>query len=641
MELLDVKKDFDIANIFATGELVSPQARRIAKGIWEITDFLTHEECDHLIDMTNQVGYTDLLHQYEPEQRDSSRVIGFDRDGHLLTAIEQRLTRDCFPERLSLKENFIVPYGTVNQIQWLTPKEDPLGIKINPCFRFHHYIKGSAGFDWHRDSQVTFDQTTRSNLTMLIYLTSNRDAKLEFKVPTQPIDNLGLTVSQELELLAHKSKSYTIYPAKGSALIFDQRYLHLAHPLVDSDHKYVLRTDLMCHGQKLDSLMTPTELKVNQLTRQLFRQAQFYELSGQKDVSKLAGDLYSICLSLRQSPERIQSYESVSHLESYLVQMKFDQPVEIGATLRLLSRSGQAYKFKINSDQAKLTTLMIIDAIKVAGLTTFLSWTNEVTYEFQSRIFDYQMQLKEMAIKENQSRNSYRHNRHNHKQELNKPLLMSSSEVDVNVHLARICKELELRSTLVLSDSEDEDDNNLEEDESLEENESSDEKKTFNSGFELRQFLDHRLETYQNVFHDVYSADLSAFSTDMKPNPGLTLSTQFREYDVINCDCSLGDADDHCEEEVTVPSRSLRLKPNVDFKDIHVHIESISKDSLSGKLDFIARIVPFNHASCNCEGSADLRATNTVYQTATIDLTFIYDVVNRRLTINYIPRVVI
>lgn len=75
MDLLDVKTDFDIENIFASSEIVNPQSTRVCKVICQISDFLTDSECVYLI---NQIRYQNLSHQYNSEQRDSTCLIPMD-----------------------------------------------------------------------------------------------------------------------------------------------------------------------------------------------------------------------------------------------------------------------------------------------------------------------------------------------------------------------------------------------------------------------------------------------------------------------------------------------------------------------------------------------------------------------------------
>ena len=67
--------------------------------------------------------------------------------------------------------------------------------------------------------------------------------------------------------------SLMLMPKRGTAVIFDQRLIHKAVP--SKQTKYVLRTDLLSELLHDVPQKSPLETKIEDLTKQLFIQAQY------------------------------------------------------------------------------------------------------------------------------------------------------------------------------------------------------------------------------------------------------------------------------------------------------------------------------------------------------------------------------
>ncbi len=145
-------------------------------------------------------------------------------------------------------------------------------IKLNPCVRINKYV--DSGFDYHRDASYTESIGVKSNCTLIIYLNDDYESGETTFVATDTVHD-GKSIEEELH---YSIDSLSIVPKVGTAVIFDQRLIHkggIAHGT-----KYVLRCDIMCTGEIIDINAMKDENKVKDLTRKLFRQAQYQELHG-------------------------------------------------------------------------------------------------------------------------------------------------------------------------------------------------------------------------------------------------------------------------------------------------------------------------------------------------------------------------
>ncbi len=163
--------------------------------------FLTHDECDGYIRMSEEMEYeiAAIQTQEGPEiiksVRDNDRVI-FD-DAELAEFFYKR-ARSFLPEI----------YGSEWQL-----------VGLNERFRFYRYSQGQY-FKWHQDGTYCRSDEEMSQLSFLIYL------------------NDGF-VGGETQFAWD-----TIKPEAGMVLWFPHRIRHQGKP-IQAGCKYILRTDVM------------------------------------------------------------------------------------------------------------------------------------------------------------------------------------------------------------------------------------------------------------------------------------------------------------------------------------------------------------------------------------------------------------
>lgn len=323
--------------------------------IWTISNFLSNDECDSVINTCENVGFDNV------EWRNSSRLMVFEDNEKLENIIKLRLKDDGFLNRLNTV-NHVKPYGFHSDtIQWSYNTE-----QINNCFRINKYEK-DQGFYPHRDAQYTESSTRKSNYTMLIYLNDDfEDGETEFFIPLKDYINTGYLINEELRKFPFIKAPFK--PRKGMAIIFDQRLIHKGKNVL-SGTKYVLRTDMICNGEKyLDYVSTIEELTYK-LCRGIFRQAQYQELD--KSLHDNTSKLYEICIALRQMPHLITEYPA--HLEKYLINT-CNVTVNIDPILTFIARDGMNYTFTYIDNLSLDKETMI----KVAYLYAILTCTNAI-----------------------------------------------------------------------------------------------------------------------------------------------------------------------------------------------------------------------------------------------------------------------
>lgn len=323
--------------------------------IWTINNFLSSDECSSIINTCETSGFDYV------EWRNSSRLMTFEDNKKLENIIKSRLKEDCFLQRLN-NFNHVKPYGFHSDIiQW-----DDNTDYINNCFRINKY-SDNQGFYAHRDAQYTKNESIKSNYTLLVYLNDDfSDGETVFYVPLSEYINNGYLVREELKKFPFVQVPFK--PCKGMAVIFDQRLIHKGSN-VGSGNKYVLRTDLICKGEKLIDCDFVLEQDVYKLCKGIFRQAQYQELD--ETLINETSKLYEICIALRQTPQLISEYPK--HLEKYLVNT-CKVTINIDPILTFVSRNGLQYKFTyINNVSLDKETL-----VKVAYLYAIISCTNPI-----------------------------------------------------------------------------------------------------------------------------------------------------------------------------------------------------------------------------------------------------------------------
>lgn len=175
--------------------------------IYLIEDFLTHEECDSLI-------------QYSEEQGYEEAKVNLDGKQVLMTMVRNN-------ERLlDLNKSRAEEYWS--RLKSFHPQElgKSTAIELNELFRFYKYTEKQR-FKKHRDGSFERNESEFSAYTFMVYLNHDYSG--------------GETTFNEI----------TVDPKKGTALIFRHELKHEGKPIIDGI-KYVLRSDIMYRLNKID-----------------------------------------------------------------------------------------------------------------------------------------------------------------------------------------------------------------------------------------------------------------------------------------------------------------------------------------------------------------------------------------------------
>lgn len=198
MDLLDPKKSVKFLSSAGKTPHHGARANSYMCGdslIWVIDDFLTDHECSEIITASCIAKFESIENLYNDDYRQSKRLVAFDGNGVLTSTIEKRLRDDKLLERINLPHKKVVPYGAPH-IEW-----GPYTGEINKCYRMNQYIDASVGFSWHRDSQYTQSETTRSGYSIVIYLNDFfTGGETEFMTPRVEPLHIGMTVDEELAI---------------------------------------------------------------------------------------------------------------------------------------------------------------------------------------------------------------------------------------------------------------------------------------------------------------------------------------------------------------------------------------------------------------------------------------------------------
>jgi predicted 2-oxoglutarate/Fe(II)-dependent dioxygenase YbiX len=181
--------------------------------LFVIHDFLSLEECEHYIALSESVGYGDA-----PITSFGGPVMRKDIRNNDRVMIDDVPLAEMMWERLA-------PFMEGQGGFWL-----PVG--LNERWRFYRYDTGQQ-FDWHFDGAYERSPRERSAFTFMIYLNGGiAGGATEFNMRSRG----GVQ---------HDDPIIRVQPESGKALIFTHRILHRGAPVV-SGRKYVIRTDVMC-----------------------------------------------------------------------------------------------------------------------------------------------------------------------------------------------------------------------------------------------------------------------------------------------------------------------------------------------------------------------------------------------------------
>eukprot|EP01127_Copromyxa_protea_P003178 TRINITY_DN13037_c0_g1_i1.p1 TRINITY_DN13037_c0_g1~~TRINITY_DN13037_c0_g1_i1.p1 ORF type:complete len:215 (-),score=23.39 TRINITY_DN13037_c0_g1_i1:36-680(-) len=179
------------------------------KGVWVFDNVLTKEECDALIQMTEDEGYESLEREYDPNYRSNTRVM----------CQQPVLAAEIFKRVESLLPQEFTSGGDTWKL-----------LGLNDMFRFCRYIPGQK-FQGHEDSYFRRNSKERSFYTFMIYL------------------NGGFTGGRTRFITRGGELLYGLQARPGMVLCFQHDIFHDGEEL-DSGSKYLMRSDVMF--QRLD-----------------------------------------------------------------------------------------------------------------------------------------------------------------------------------------------------------------------------------------------------------------------------------------------------------------------------------------------------------------------------------------------------
>jgi len=174
---------------------------KLADGIFTIDKFLSEEQCQEFIAMSESIGYKPA----DVDMHGERKMFTVIRNNERVDVDSESISEELW-QRLSLLN---VPFV-----------DDNVAFGVTPYLRFYRY-KGEQKFNMHKDGSKEFKEN-HTFYTMLIYLNT--------------LSGSGATRFREPDLY--------VYPEAGKALIFRHDLWHAGMPVGDSV-KYVLRGDIL------------------------------------------------------------------------------------------------------------------------------------------------------------------------------------------------------------------------------------------------------------------------------------------------------------------------------------------------------------------------------------------------------------
>lgn len=169
--------------------------------IFLIEDFLTWEECDQYINLSEEKQFEEAKINVFGRQLMNKGVRNNDR----LMIFDEKLAENLFEKA----------------VEFLPQKHEGYSVEnFNEMLRVYKYAPGQQ-FKMHRDGSYIRNEKEKSLYTFMIYLND------DFEGGETEFENL-----------------FTVAPKKGTALVFYHPLRHEGKTLI-SGLKYVLRTDVM------------------------------------------------------------------------------------------------------------------------------------------------------------------------------------------------------------------------------------------------------------------------------------------------------------------------------------------------------------------------------------------------------------
>lgn len=172
------------------------------KDIFVIEDFLSKEECEELIQKSEQIGYEEAKVQMGENRQSILKGV---RNNNRILYTDETLAKKLFERAKPFLNNEVGMYEVDG---------------LNEMFRFYKYSPGQR-FKMHRDGSFKRNEKEESFFTFLIYLNEEFEG--------------GATEFEDL---------FTIQPKTGNLLVFYHPYRHEGR-IIESGFKYALRSDVM------------------------------------------------------------------------------------------------------------------------------------------------------------------------------------------------------------------------------------------------------------------------------------------------------------------------------------------------------------------------------------------------------------
>ncbi|KAG2387655.1 hypothetical protein C9374_001249 [Naegleria lovaniensis] len=290
-----------------------------------IDAILSTDECEQLIQATEQLGYQDIDQEYLKEYRNSQRVLVISKK--LANLLWARIVPFM---QLSDYEG-VKPYGFDNKGKW-----KPIG--INECLRFNKYSEGTF-FKPHMDAQFIRNDNEKSIFTVLIYLDDT-------KYGTNLLKKVSMNGSNNV--MSFRTLG-CIAPKRGTAAIFNHDLYHEGNTVLNGS-KYVLRTELIFRRVDStniyrDNFKTSKEfLKVKKLideSDELEKQGKIKESTEKYLIGHELQVEFSH--SIKSKPKKLSSLEKCLPEEIFALIFSFLRPYEICQTILHINSTINSY----------------------------------------------------------------------------------------------------------------------------------------------------------------------------------------------------------------------------------------------------------------------------------------------------------
>lgn len=194
-----------------------PEENWLNDSVFTVENFLTPEECQKYIRISEDFGYEDAL-----VSSPRGQVLRKDLRNNERVMLQNEEIAAWLWERAS----DFVPYQY----------DDRSAIGVNEMLRFYRYDPGQQ-FNWHQDFPFERDNGEQSYLTLIIYLNDDFE---------------GGETSFEDSYSEEMFDEFKVVPQQGMALFFEHAIHHKGEP-VTRGRKYVLRTDVMFAAEESEA----------------------------------------------------------------------------------------------------------------------------------------------------------------------------------------------------------------------------------------------------------------------------------------------------------------------------------------------------------------------------------------------------